>query len=100
MITDYSSVAMDFVYMRKPVIYYQFDKKEFREKQLQEGYFSYEDDGFGEVVSSLDTLVADIIKIAGNDFKIESKYKKRDDSFFELNDKNNCKRVYDFIRGE
>lgn len=100
MITDYSSVAMDFVYMRKPVIYYQFDKKEFREKQLQEGYFSYEDDGFGEVVSSLDTLIADIIKIADNDFKIESKYKKRVDSFFELNDKNNCKRVYDFIRGE
>lgn len=46
LITDYSSVFMDFAYMRKPIIYYQFDKEEYREKQYTEGYFKYERDGF------------------------------------------------------
>ena len=29
MITDYSSVAFDFSFLNKPVIYYQFDRNEF-----------------------------------------------------------------------
>ena len=33
MITDYSSVALDFAYMKKPVIYYQFDIERFRKKK-------------------------------------------------------------------
>ena len=41
MITDYSSVFFDFSYMRKPVIFYQFDEKKFRKAQYAEGYFSY-----------------------------------------------------------
>ena len=32
MITDYSSVAFEFAYLRKPIVYYQFDKKAFFEK--------------------------------------------------------------------
>ncbi len=41
MITDFSSVGIDFAYMKKPVIYYQFDEKRFREAQYGEGYFDY-----------------------------------------------------------
>lgn len=52
MITDYSSVAFDFAFLNKPVIYYQFDQEEFRIRQLKEGFFSYERDGFGPVVKN------------------------------------------------
>ena len=41
LVTDYSSVSMDFAYMNKPIIYYQFDSSKYRENQLQEGYFKY-----------------------------------------------------------
>ncbi len=50
LITDYSSVFFDAGYMEKPVIYYQFDMDEFRKFHYQEGYFFYEEHGFGPVV--------------------------------------------------
>ncbi|ELF7387106.1 CDP-glycerol glycerophosphotransferase family protein, partial [Campylobacter coli] len=50
MITDYSSVAFDMAVLKKPVLYYQFDKDEFFIKHLYaKGYFDYEKDGFGKV---------------------------------------------------
>ncbi|EAJ1645918.1 capsular biosynthesis protein, partial [Campylobacter coli] len=50
MITDYSSVAFEMAVLKKPVLYYQFDKDEFFAKHLYaKGYFDYEKDGFGKV---------------------------------------------------
>ncbi|MBQ6294278.1 MAG: CDP-glycerol glycerophosphotransferase family protein, partial [Firmicutes bacterium] len=56
LITDYSSVFFDAGYMEKPVIYYQFDQEEFRKYHYQEGYFSYEEHGFGPVVQTEEEL--------------------------------------------
>ncbi len=100
MVTDYSSVYMDFAYMRKPVIYFQFDKKEYRKKQYQEGYFSYEKNGFGEVIENPSNVVNKIIYYVDNNYKIESKYSKRMKDFFELNDNKNCERIYNAILGD
>lgn len=51
LITDYSSTPMDFAYLRKPVIYAQFDKEKFfsGEHTYEKGYFDYENDGFGRL---------------------------------------------------
>ncbi|HEB9356650.1 TPA: CDP-glycerol glycerophosphotransferase family protein, partial [Campylobacter coli] len=50
MITDYSSVAFEMAVLKKPVLYYQFDKDEFFVKHsYAKGYFDYEKDGFGRV---------------------------------------------------
>ena len=97
MITDYSSVSMDFAYMKKPILYYQFDLDEYREKQLQQGYYSYEKDGFGEIIHDENTLVEEIIKSYKNNFEMPLKYVERVNNFFELNDQNNCKRLYEYI---
>ncbi len=97
MISDFSSVCMDFAYMRKPIIYYQFDKREFREQQYSEGYFSYERDGFGPVFEKEDQVVDKIIEYISNNYKIEDDYLKKINSFFEYNDKENCKRNYEAI---
>lgn len=98
MITDYSSVNMDFAYMKKPLIYYQFDKEEFRNKQYEEGYFSYENDGFGPVIENEDELITKIIEICNSDYILEEKYLKKINNFFELYDINNCKRNYEAIK--
>lgn len=95
MITDYSSVSLDFGYMKKPVIYYQFDEKEYREKQYKDGYYSYVNDGYGPVCNNLEDLVNEIIKISQKGLNI--KYEKRMNEFFELHDKNNCERIYNAI---
>lgn len=98
MITDFSSVYMDFAYMKKPIIYYQFDKEEYREKQYQEGYFDYDKDGFGEVLLQVDNVVNKIINYVENDYKVEAKYLDRMNDFFELHDKKNCERIYNKIK--
>jgi CDP-glycerol glycerophosphotransferase (TagB/SpsB family) len=94
LITDYSSVAMDFAYMRKPLIYYQFDQEEFRKKQYQEGYFSYKNDGFGEIVLSVTDLLEKIKKYAETKFTLKDIYLKRIEQFYAFFDNNNCERTF------
>ena len=95
MITDYSSVYMDFAYMIKPILYYQFDYEEYRKKQYQDGYFDYVEDGFGPVCDNVEDLVNEFIKIFDNGLNI--KYEKRMKYFFEIRDKKNCERIYNTI---
>ena len=97
LVTDFSSVFFDVAYMKKPVIYYQFDKEEFRKRHLQKGYFSYEEDGFGDVFCSADDVINKIVEYRVNNFEMEEKYLKRVDKFFERRDRNNCKRIVDEI---
>ena len=98
-ITDYSSAAFDFVYLRKPILYCQFDKDEFFSGNhvYTKGYFDYERDGFGEVEYDLRSTVTRIIEYMKDDCQLKDKYLKRIDSFFAFDDMNNCQRVYDKI---
>lgn len=93
MITDYSSVFFDFAYLKKPIIYYQSSD----DYHFEEGYFDYETMGFGPVVKSEDELVDSIINYMKNDCIMEDSYKKRVDDFFKYTDRNNCKRVYEWV---
>lgn len=98
LITDYSSVYFDFAYMNKPVIYYQFDYKEYREKQLPEGYFDYERDGFGPVCQNERNVINELESYIKECFQQKSDYLKRHQDFFSIKDKNNCERIYEFIK--
>lgn len=98
MITDYSSVSMDFAYMKKPVIYYQFDQEKFRRYQYGAGYFSYEADGFGPVCTTEDAVVNAVIASCECDFALEAEYIQRHGDFFQLYDTQNCERNYQAIR--
>lgn len=95
LITDYSSVAFDFAYLHKPVMYYQYgDDYHF---DVQGAYFKYETMGFGEVCKDEEELVDLIVEYIKNDCKMKDEYSKRVDDFFVYIDKNNCKRVYEAI---
>ena len=99
LVSDYSSTIFDFAYLRKPVIYCQFDKAEIFKKQgiYTEGYFDYENDGFGEVEYTIDDVVDRLIEYLDGDCRIKDKYKERIDSFFAFNDKENCSRIINRI---
>jgi CDP-glycerol glycerophosphotransferase (TagB/SpsB family) len=98
LITDYSSVAFDFAYLKKPIIYTQFDKVSFfNGHTYKEGYFSYVDDGFGPVVLDYEAVVEEIIRYIDSGCVMEDKYIKRVDKMFKFNDRNNSKRVYEAI---
>ena len=99
LLTDYSSVSFDFAYLYKPVIYAEFDKKEFYENHIfQEGYFKTEKHGFGPVTTNYEDTKRKIITYLENNCKLEKKYKDRIDKFYTFHDQKNCKRVYDSIK--
>lgn len=97
MITDYSSVYMDFAYMKKPVIYYQFDYEEYRKSHFSKGYFDYKNDGFGEIINDEDDCVKKIMFYCNNGYEIEEKYLNRMRNFFELCDQKNCERIFEIL---
>lgn len=98
-LTDYSSAVFDFAYMRKPVLYAHFDKSTFfaGDHVCTEGYFDYEQDGFGEVSYNYEDTVAHLISYIENDCKLGDKYRERINSFFAFNDRENCSRIVDRI---
>ena len=98
LITDYSSVAMDFAYMRKPVLYYQFDYEQFRKGHMGEGYYDYHKDGFGPICENGDALIKSLQNTAENNFCMKQEYQKRCDDFFYFNDRNYCRRNYEAIK--
>lgn len=64
LLTDYSSVAFDFGYLKRPVVYTQFDKERFYASHTyDEGYFDYERDGFGPVCTDLESTVDALITL-------------------------------------
>lgn len=101
MITDYSSVALDFAYMKKPVIYYQFDEERFRRAQYGEGYYSYRSSKLGVVTNTLDETVRELENVIERDFELSNEAKKAHAAFFTLWDNKNCERIYnELIIGE
>lgn len=98
-LTDYSSAVFDFAYLRKPLIYAQFDKEDFYGGNHvgKTGYFEFERDGFGEVCYDYETTVNTLIEYIENGCVLKDKYRERIDNFFAFNDKNNCQRILDKI---
>lgn len=94
MITDYSSVFFDFAYMKKPVLFYQFDEAEFRKRQYQEGYFNYHENLLGAWSGSLQELFVLLEKQMKKDFPQNDHVT----DFFELYDCKNCQRNYQAIQ--
>ena len=94
LITDYSSVFYDFAYMKKPIIYYHPGD----DYHYEEGYFDYETMGFGEIVENEKELIDSIKEYIDSGCIMKDKYVERVNGFFKFTDKNNSKRVYNWIK--
>lgn len=101
-VTDYSSVAFDFAYLRKPIVYCQFDREEFFAggHSYTEGYYNYQTDGFGEIVETLEDLVDKLIEYMDNNCMLKEEYRQRIENTFAYADTNCCARVLERIREE
>lgn len=98
MVTDYSSVAMDVAYMRKPVLYYQFDYDMFRKGHMGLGYYDYHKDGFGPICADAGQLIDELKKTMARGYTMEEMYTQRCDAFFYYHDRDYCKRNYEAIK--
>ena len=101
LVTDYSSVAFDVAYMRRAVLYYQFDKDEFYsgEHLYSQGYFDHSRDGFGPCCVSEEQLLDQLTMTLQNGGIPEPKYCERMERFFPHRDNKNSERVFDVIVG-
>lgn len=98
LVTDYSSIAMDYAFVGRAVIYAQFDSDTFYHKHIyQKGYFDYERDGFGPVCHNYESTLTAIIQAIERDCTVEPRYQARVNQFFAYQDQNNCKRIYETI---
>lgn len=95
--TDFSSVFFDYAYMQKPMVYFQFDKDDFRKNNYKQGWFCYEKDGFGKVTETVEDTVMELKAILKNHCEMESTYLERQTRLFQYHDHNNCRRNYQAI---
>ena len=72
--------------------------EKFRKGQYQKGYFDYKKDGFGPVCENQEELEKVIERVAESNLENEEMYRKREEMFFPLWDRNNCKRNYETIK--
>ncbi len=98
LITDFSSVAMDFAYMKKPLCYYQFDTEKFRSSHHEAADFDFVEEGFGPVCRTGEEVVRAFSAAAARGFENEEAYLRRHEAYFDLWDAQNCRRNYEAIR--
>lgn len=95
LVTDYSSVFFDFTYMKKPVLFYQFDKDVFFSKHVGTGYI--DESAFGPVAMDVDTLLSFLGDYLNGGMHLEPTYEATVERFFPMRDTHNCERVFDAV---
>ena len=95
LITDYSSIAWDMLYLNRPVIFYQFDQEEYL---ISEGtYMDYETELFGDIVCSAEGAIKAIEEVITMDYQLSDKYSRLRESYFTYKDRSNRRRIYQTI---
>ncbi|MBE7527711.1 MAG: CDP-glycerol glycerophosphotransferase family protein [Burkholderiales bacterium] len=99
LITDYSSVAFETAYLKRPVVYWQFDEEEFFSgvHSYQKGYFDYRRDGFGPVCTEKQEVLTAVADLLARNCQPSSKYAERMHNTFAWRDGQCCERVLQAI---
>lgn len=98
-VTDLSSVAFDAAFVDRPIVYFQFDAESiFGGGHIAKpGYFSFDDDGFGPVVSAVNEATQAISSLLSGTDPLLEEYARRRVGTFTLPKGDNCKRTFDAI---
>lgn len=93
MITDYSSVFFDMFYMKKPVIFYQFDEVEFRKYHYEEGWFDYHDNPFGKSYADHKSVIKALEDYILSDYEVSAEFQEAHKKEFIHYDRLNSERI-------
>jgi CDP-glycerol glycerophosphotransferase (TagB/SpsB family) len=96
LITDYSSVAFDFLYMNRPVIFFQFDRAYF---QANHGapFIDLDTELPGPVAMTASEVEHHMRLAIQRGWKIDEQSRPKIENFFAFRDNQNCSRIVDAI---
>ena len=102
LISDHSSIAVEIALLRRPVLYFLFDREQAvltpnRDQGRGRGYFDHERDGFGEAAKDEEELCGLAEAYMRGGCRMKDAYRRRADAFFVFNDMENCRRVYEAL---
>ena len=92
LITDYSSIYLDMLHMKKPVFFYQFDRKQYESKHYSRSLLDYSD--YGAMLTEDNFIKILSRAFNGERFGDEEKI----DSLFYFYDTNQCFRIVQRIQ--
>ncbi len=100
MITDYSSIVFDFVYLNRPILYFVPDYEQFR-AGITHGYNQLDlplEEGFGDVTENCEQLLASLEYLASNNFEPKPIYGERMEKFFASRKKDHAEALYNAVK--
>lgn len=95
LITDYSSIYFDYLFLDKEIIFFPFDYAEYISEN-REFYFDYEQTVPGTIVDSFEAL----IKLLANSKGLDTSYKRQKckEMFWKHQDNRSSERLFDTIK--
>lgn len=99
MVTDFSSTAFEMAYLRRPVLYYQFDRDAVFSggHTTSPGYYDYDRDGFGPVCLDAETLLRELELALARRAVPAPEYLARMERALPLRDGQCCRRTLEAI---
>jgi CDP-glycerol glycerophosphotransferase len=97
LVTDFSSVAWDFSYLHKPVVYFQFDHTALVGARAP--HIDFATDVPGPVVTTIDGVVGELAALSARGFTVDEHYAAKSRDFLKYEDTDNCARIYRTVRG-
>lgn len=100
-VTDYTSVAFDMAFLRRSIVYFQFDREDFYAggHNWRPGHFDYDRDGFGPVAFNLTDAVNAAIELMERDGQPTDEYLTRMVAAMPDADELACRRAFASIAG-
>ncbi len=96
MITDYSSVAFDFSFLHKPIIYYQFDRNRFIGKRPS--HLDLDNDLPGDIVETAEEILDCLEGYVATNLEMKEENRKKADKFLDHRDRNASERIYHVVK--
>lgn len=96
MITDYSSVSIEYSLLKRPILYYMYDLEEYMEER--DFYFDYLEHLSGPIIKTEDELIAAVENIDEIQQQYADQYEEYFKRYNEKNDGHVCERFYQLLK--